>query len=75
MVLAEKGQDGCYWAQNLVRFALAQVRGKSAVCFAHFTNQMGTIESDFEKGHDDSSQTILQVVAATSKALALSDST
>ncbi|GIK38946.1 MAG: uridine phosphorylase [Anaerolineae bacterium] len=48
-------------------YAFAQARDKPVVCFAHVTNQMGNVEGDFEKGQDDGSQAILQVVAATAK--------
>lgn len=50
-------------------YAFAQARCKPVVCFAHVTNQMGNVEGDFEKGQDDGSQTILQVVTVTVKAL------
>jgi purine-nucleoside phosphorylase len=32
-------------------YAFAQARRRDVVCFAHVTNQMGTVENDFEKGH------------------------
>jgi uridine phosphorylase len=48
-------------------YAFAQARRKPVVCFAHVTNQIGNIEGDFEKGQDDGSQAILQVVAVTAK--------
>ena len=31
-------------------YALARARGRSVICFAHITNQMGQAEGDFEKG-------------------------
>lgn len=31
-------------------YAFAQARRKEVVCFAHVTNQMGTVDNDFEKG-------------------------
>jgi uridine phosphorylase len=31
-------------------YAFAEARGKAVVCFAHITNQMGSVENDFEKG-------------------------
>lgn len=31
-------------------YAFAQARGRAVICLAHVTNQMGTIEGDFEKG-------------------------
>lgn len=52
-----------------VLYAFARARRKPVVCFAHVTNQMGSVEGDFEKGQDDGSQAILQVAAVTTKAL------
>lgn len=43
-------------------YAFARARGKSVVCFAHVTNQMGRIEGDFEKGHADGATDALRVV-------------
>ena len=34
-------------------YAFAQARQQPVVCFAHVTNQMGTVANDFEKGHAD----------------------
>src|SRR5205807_9234451 len=34
-------------------YAFARARGKSVLCFAHVTNQMGRAEGDFEKGEAD----------------------
>ena len=31
-------------------YAFAEAREKPVICFAHVTNQMGSIEGDFEKG-------------------------
>jgi len=33
-------------------YAFAEARKKSVVCLAYVTNQLGTTEKDFEKGHD-----------------------
>lgn len=43
-------------------YAFASARGRSVVCFAHVTNQMGRIEQDFEKGEADGSVSSLAVI-------------
>ena len=40
------------------------------VCFAHVTNQMATVDGDFEKGEADGTATARAVIAATARALA-----
>jgi uridine phosphorylase len=45
-------------------YAFAQARGKSVLCFAHVTNQMGRAEGDFEKGEADGTVDALAVVGA-----------
>lgn len=49
-------------------YAFAQARNKAVVCFAHVTNQMGSVEGDFEKGEQDGSRDALEVIAAAAKA-------
>ena len=49
-------------------YAYAQARHKPVICFAHITNQMGSVEGDFEKGEKNGSRDSLGVVAATAKA-------
>ncbi len=49
-------------------YAFAQVRQRAVICFAHVTNQMGSIQGDFEKGEANGSQEALELVAATAKA-------
>ena len=49
-------------------YAFAQAQGKPVVCFAHVTNQMGTIEGDFEKGEADGSRDALVLICATAQA-------
>jgi uridine phosphorylase len=49
-------------------YAFAEVRRKSVVCFAHVTNQMATIEGDFEKGEANGCRDALEVISATAKA-------
>ena len=46
-------------------YAFAAAKGHSVICFAHVTNQMGTVEGDFEKGEAQGSQDALHVVMAT----------
>jgi len=43
-------------------YAFARARGKSVICFAHVTNQMGQVEGDFEKGHADGTTDALRIV-------------
>ena len=44
-------------------YAFAQARKKKVVCFAHVTNQMGTIDKDFEKGKDNGNAVLLQLIS------------
>ena len=48
-------------------YAFAEATGNPVVCFAHVTNQMASIEGDFEKGVDSGSTEALRVVGATAK--------
>ena len=48
-------------------YAFAQARQKSVVCVAHVTNQMASIEGDFEKGDADGMQEALTVVAVIAR--------
>ncbi len=50
-------------------YAFAQAKEKPVVCFAHVTNQMGSIEGDFEKGEANGSRDALALIAATANAL------
>lgn len=45
-------------------YAFAQAKQKPVICLAHVTNQMASIEGDFEKGIANGSQDSLQVLAA-----------
>jgi len=47
--------------------ARARARHKDVVCFAQVTNQMATVEGDFEKGLAQGSHDALDVNAATAK--------
>ena len=44
-------------------YAFAQSRGRAVICLAHVTNQMGTIEGDFEKGEANGTADALAVVS------------
>ncbi len=44
-------------------YAFAQARDRNVICFAHVTNQMGTIEGDFEKGEANGTADALTVVS------------
>jgi uridine phosphorylase len=46
-------------------YAFARARGRSVLCFAHVTNQMGRIEGDFEKGAGDGAEASLQAILLT----------
>ena len=46
-------------------YAFAKARGRSVVCFAHVTNQMGRIEEDFEKGISEGAEESLRVISLT----------
>ena len=48
-------------------YAFAQARQKPVVCFAHVTNQMASVEGDFEKGEANGSRDALQVIASAAK--------
>lgn len=50
-------------------YALAEARQYAIVCLAHVTNQMATIEGDFEKGEAGGSRHALQVIGAVAGAL------
>lgn len=44
-------------------YAFAQARSRDVICLAHVTNQLGTIEGDFEKGEANGTADALTVVA------------
>jgi uridine phosphorylase len=44
-------------------YAFAEARGRSVICIAHVTNQMGRIEGDFEKGVADGAEESLKVIS------------
>ena len=48
-------------------YAFAEATENPVVCFAHVTNQMASIEGDFEKGVDNGSKDALQVIGTTAQ--------
>ena len=48
-------------------YAFAQARSKPVVSFAHITNQMGSIEGDFEKGEAQGSRDALQIITTAAR--------
>lgn len=50
-------------------YAFGEARSKPVVCLAHVTNQMATIEGDFEKGEGAGSRDAWQVIAEVERAL------
>jgi len=50
-------------------YAFAEARGRDVICLAHVTNQMGTIDGDFEKGEANGSADALVVVARVAASL------
>lgn len=43
-------------------YAFAEARNKNVICFAHVTNQMASIDGDFEKGEHNGSKDALRVL-------------
>lgn len=50
-------------------YAFAQARRRAVICLANVTNQMGTIEGDFEKGEANGTADALWVVSKIAKLL------
>lgn len=48
-------------------YAFAEATGTPVVCFAHVTNQMASIEGDFEKGVNSGSADALHVIKTTAQ--------
>ncbi len=48
-------------------YAFAEATGNPVVCFAHVTNQMASVEGDFEKGADSGSTDSLRVIETTAQ--------
>ena len=49
-------------------YAFAEARNNPVICFAHVTNQMGSIEGDFEKGSVNGGHDAMQLIYAAAKA-------
>ena len=52
-------------------YGFAEACGCAVICFAHVTNEMGTIEGDFEKGAANGTTYALDVLARTVAALSV----
>jgi hypothetical protein len=48
-------------------YPFAKARGRSIICVAHVTNQMGRVEGDFEKGVTDGAEESLKVISLTAE--------
>lgn len=48
-------------------YAFAEATENPVVCFAHVTNQMASVEGDFEKGEDSGSADALRIIEATAR--------
>ncbi len=48
-------------------YAFSRARDKPVICFAHVTNQMGSVEGDFEKGFDNGSSDCMQLIHIAAK--------
>lgn len=54
-------------------YAFAAARGREVICIAHVTNQMGTVEGDFEKGAAGGTDDALALLARIAALLAEAD--
>ena len=54
------------WKQ-LALYAFAKARSKRVICFAHVTNQMASVEGDFEKGAENGCRDALRLVATVAR--------
>lgn len=43
-------------------YAFAEAKTQAVLCFAHVTNQMATVENDFEKGEADGNTAMIRIV-------------
>ncbi len=48
-------------------YAFAAARKKPVICFAHVTNQMGATDEDFEKGYENGSLQVVQLISSISE--------
>jgi uridine phosphorylase len=49
-------------------YAFAEARARPVLCLAHVTNQLGQVESDFEKGAHNGAEAALRVLGALARA-------
>jgi uridine phosphorylase len=49
-------------------YAFAEAKHQSVICFAHVTNQMATVENDFEKGEADGNDAMAGLIAQVARA-------
>lgn len=54
--------------ESAALYAFAAARGRPVICFAHVTNQMATVEGDFEKGAANGAHDAIDLIAATARA-------
>ena len=50
-------------------YAFAQAKKKPVVCFAHVTNRLATAENDFDKGEDNASKRMIEIVRSVRRAV------
>jgi purine-nucleoside phosphorylase len=48
-------------------YAFSRAQNKPIICFAHVTNQMASIEGDFEKGAENGSRDALRLVVTVAQ--------
>ncbi len=48
-------------------YAFAEAKGKPVICFAHVTNQMATVQNDFEKGDADGNGAMVELAENTAR--------
>jgi len=49
-------------------YAFAEAKGYPVICFAHITNQMGNVDTDFEKGEAQGSLDAIEVISQAAEA-------
>ena len=48
-------------------YAFSGMKNRPVICFAHITDQMGSVENDFEKGEAQGSWDAIEVIAKAAK--------
>ena len=48
-------------------YAFAEAKRQSVICLAQVTNQMATVENDFEKGEDDGNKEMVDLIASVAQ--------